>query len=118
MLASPVLAELSAPDVLNRTQEWLDRGELAQIVMTVRHHREACREAFLLSLERQKVKPNSATEKWLNAMARAFRLEGMGRPNGLLEREGILWPITRWRGTLFEADGAMGEYDLHGVWDQ
>ena len=90
---------------------------MAHVAWTVRYYREECLKAFRDQLQAQLKEPSQERERWLNTVARAFRLEGMGRPNRVLERHGLLWPLTTWRGTMFEADGAMGEYDLHGVWD-
>lgn len=118
VLTLPSAAGPSSAEIERQTWEWMRKGDLAQIAWTVRYYREECRTLFLSRLSEQLKKPDPERLRWLNTLARAFRLEGMGRPNNALERHGLLWPITFWRGTMFEADGAQGEYDLHGTWDE
>jgi hypothetical protein len=117
-LALLTIAQAESPEAFERkTKSWMEEGNLSQIAWTVRYYRESAQQAFRAVLERQTRTPTPCNERWLNTIARAFRLEGMGCPNELLAKRGYLWPVTRWRGTMFEADGAQGEHDLHGTWD-
>mgnify|MGYP001277443253 CR=1 FL=1 len=117
VLALPALAKPTPTEIEDKTREWMKKGDLARIAWTVRHHREECAQLFEQRLGEQLLSPNPERLEWLNTIARAFRLEGMGRPNSLLQHHGLLWPITHWRGGMFEADGPQGEYDTHGTWD-
>ena len=110
-------AQETVDEFREKTSRWIEQGNLAQIAWTVRYYREPARTAFFQALPEQISDPDPQKERWLNTIARAFRLEGMGRPNRALRDAGYLWPVTRWRGTMFEADGPMGEYDVHGTWD-
>jgi hypothetical protein len=115
--ATAVVAQETADEFHQKTLVWMKDGNLAQIVWSVRYYREEAREAFYQALPEQIAKPTAENERWLNTIARAFRLEGMERPNRALRNAGYLWPLTRWRHTMFEGDGPMGEYDTHGTWD-
>ena len=115
--ATALLAQETAEEFRRKTQGWIKEGNLAQIAWSVRYYRSEARDAFYQALPQQIASPTIENERWLNTIARAFRLEGMGRPNRALRDAGFLWPLTRWRGTMFEADGPMGEYDIHGTWD-
>lgn len=117
LFTSASVAEESAQTFRRNTTRWMKEGNLAQIAWTVRYYRKDARGAFYQALPQQIANPTKENEQWLNTIARAFRLEGMGRPNQALRDAGYLWPLTRWRGTMFEADGPMGEYDIHGTWD-
>ena len=110
-------AQETPEEFREQTTRWMEQGNLAQIVWTVRYYRKPAQAAFYQTLPEQIASPDPKKERWLNTIARAFRLEGMGRPGRALHDAGFLWPVTRWRGTMYEADGAMGEYDLHGTWD-
>lgn len=93
------------PEVfIQKVTEWMEADNLAKVAAAVRFEGEAGRKALERVLEVHKLGPTEKTERWLNTVARAFRLEGHAGPNQLLSEEGILWPNTRWRGTLFEDD--------------
>ena len=93
------------PEVFTqKVTEWIEAGNLAKIAAAVRYEGETGREALKQMLKVHKLGPNEQTEKWLNTVARAFRLEGHAGPNELLKEAGILWPNTRWRETMFEDD--------------
>ena len=83
---------------------WIKQGSLAEVAQGVRFQAEVGRKAFDQVLAVHKAAPTEVTERWLNTVARAFRLEGHKGPNEALLAENILWPNTQWRGTLFEDD--------------
>jgi CHAT domain-containing protein len=83
---------------------WIEEGDLAKVAQGVRYQAEPGREAFRRMLEVHKLGPTESTERWLNTVARAFRLEGQKEPNQELLAADMLWPNTKWRGTLFEDD--------------
>jgi hypothetical protein len=112
-----IQAQETSEDFRRQTQAWIDEGNLAQIAWSVRYHRKEAKDAFYQALPKQIAQPTAQDERWLNTIARALRLEGMDRPNRALRDAGYLWPLTRWRGTMYEAEGPMGEYDIHGSWD-
>ncbi|MCA9797313.1 MAG: hypothetical protein KC910_36130, partial [Candidatus Eremiobacteraeota bacterium] len=103
LLSAPLWAQqVDLETFLARTEEWRQAGELVKIVQGVRLYPEVARPAFdqVLATQPERV-------EWLNTIARAFRMEGNGEPEKLLREKGILWAVTRWRGTLFEADEAV-----------
>ena len=87
-----------------RVGEWMEIDDLVSVSQAVRFHNEVGREAFNRMLEVHKTGPSPVTEKWLNTVARAFRLEGHAGPNEALLEAGVLWANTRWRGTMYEDD--------------
>lgn len=93
------------PEVFTqKVTEWIEADDLSKVAGAVRFQREAGRQAFDRMLEVHRAGPSDLTERWLNAVARAFRLEGLDEPNKALDAAGILWANIRWRGTLFEDD--------------
>ncbi|MGE0488855.1 MAG: CHAT domain-containing protein [Vulcanimicrobiota bacterium] len=103
LLTAPLWAQpVDVETFLNRTEQWRQAGELIKIVQGVRLYPEVARPAFDQVLAQQ---PDRV--EWLNTIARAFRMEGYGEPEQLLKEKGMLWAVTRWRGTLFEADEAI-----------
>ncbi len=102
---SPASAQEVTPEVFQtKTRQWLKEGDFHKIAMAIRFQREVGKLAFASVLERYRHVGRGADEEWLNAIARAFRMEGDDQPNSELRELGILWAETRWRGTLFEAD--------------
>lgn len=105
LLTSSALAEPPTPQVfLQKTTAWLEAGDLANIAMGVRYYPEVAEQVFAQVLQDYQAGRSEAQEKWLNAIARAFRMEGSDKLNQRLREVGLLWPETRWRGTMFEAD--------------
>lgn len=100
---------LSQPEVTpelftQRVGEWIEQEDLASVAQAVRFYNDVGRQAFDRMLEVHKMGPSPISEKWLNTVGRAFRLEGHKGPNEKLIEAGILWANTRWRGTMFEDD--------------
>jgi CHAT domain-containing protein/AraC-like DNA-binding protein len=87
-----------------RVAEWTEQDNLAAVAQAVRFYGDVGRQAFDKMLEVHKMGPSPLTEKWLNTVARAFRLEGNDGPNRALIDADMLWANTRWRGTMFEDD--------------
>ena len=105
LLSAWGLAQQVTPEIFTqRVSEWIDSGQLHNVVAAVRYQGDVGREAFKRMLEVHKMGPSELTEKWLNHVGRAYRLEGHKGPNESLLEANILWPNTRWRGTLFEDD--------------
>ena len=113
----PLQAQESSEEFRRKTRVLMVEGNLAQIAWSTRYDRQQALDAFYQTLPQQIAEPDAEKERWLNTIARALRLEGMGRPNTALRDAGYLWSLTKWRGTMYEADGPMGEYDIHGTWD-
>lgn len=82
----------------------MEQGQLVKVVQAVRLYPEVGEQAFDKVMEVHRAAPSDFTEKWLNTVGRAFRLEGRKEMNQKLLELGILWPNTNWRGTLFEDD--------------
>lgn len=112
MLSLAAQAAVTAEVFSQKVTEWIEAGNLAKIAVAVRYEGETGREALEQMLEVHKLGPTEQTEKWLNTVARAFRLEGHAGPNKLLTGAGVLWPNTRWRGTMFEDDQVV---DIRGT---
>lgn len=101
----PALAEAPTPQAfIEKTTEWLQNDDLATLAMGVRYNSEVAQQAFAQVLQAYRARPTEEQERWLNAIARACRLEGDETLNKTLRELGVLWPETRWRGTMFEAD--------------
>lgn len=98
---------------IQKVGEWIEEGNLAKIAMGVRFNREVGEVAFKKMMAKHATSPTEASEKWLNTVARAYRLEGFDQLNQQLSAAHLLWPLTRWKGTMFEADGVTG--DTHGT---
>ena len=104
-LMAPAAADHPTPEIfVQKTTHWLQVDELSSLVQAVRLQAEVGEQAFAQVLQVHQAAPSAATERWLNAVARAFRLEGNAGPSEQLRQRGLLWPDTRWRGTMFEAD--------------
>lgn len=102
------------PEVfIQKVGEWIEQGNLAKVAMGVRFNREVGQTAFDQVLTQHQKAPTEKTQVWLNTVARAFRLEGDNGPNEQLKPLGLLWPLTRWKDTMFEADGVAD--DTHGT---
>lgn len=99
-----VAAQVTPEIFTQKVSEWIEGGQLHKVVAAVRYQADVGREAFKQVLAVHKAGPSESTERWLNNVARAYRLEGHKGPNEALLEVGILWPNTRWRGTLFEDD--------------
>ena len=97
LLTLPTLAKPTPAEIESKTREWMQKGDLARVAWTVRYHREDCAKLFEQRLGDELLIPDPERLTWLNTIARAFRLEGMGKPNSLLQRHGLLWPVTRTR---------------------
>jgi len=105
LFLTPVWSQEVTPELFTtKVAEWIEADDLVKVAQAVRYQREAGRAAFDRLLQVHKTGPSDVTERWLNTVARAFRMEGLAGPNQTLSELGILWPNTRWRGTVFEDD--------------
>ncbi|MCA9779172.1 MAG: hypothetical protein KC800_20730, partial [Candidatus Eremiobacteraeota bacterium] len=96
--------EVTSELFTQRVGEWMEADDLVSISQAVRFYNDVGRQAFDRMLEVHKMGPSPMSEKWLNTVARAFRLEGHAGPNEALLEAGMLWANTRWRGTMYEDD--------------
>lgn len=105
VLAIAVSAQGVTPEIFTqKVSEWIEANDLLKVVQAVRFQSEVGKQAFDKVLKVHQSAPSPFTEKWLNHVGRAFRLEGRKEQNQALMELGILWPNTKWRGTLFEDD--------------
>jgi CHAT domain-containing protein len=105
LFSAPLLGQTPTPEVfIQKVTEWLQSDDLSTLARGVRFQAEVGEQAFAQVLRVHQSAPSELTERWLNAVARAYRLEGNPKPGEQLSQLGILWPDTRWRGTMFEAD--------------
>ena len=104
-MVSLVSAAPPSPEVfVQKVGEWIKADQLIKVAQAVRFYGEVGEKAFAQVMAQHKSDPTADSEEWLNAVARAFRLEGRDHLNKQLRRAKILWPLTRWEGTVFEAD--------------